>query len=349
MANYASIVNNNPGNYEDLDDNSRDILEFEIPQGLSVHASLHPNLHTEGSVTMSLPFFTTLSFSYHSKPQIPETKQNLLTSTTTPEASSEYNVGSNAIGIISEVQTLPSTIPTTPALANVRPPLYMTGLPPLPSCLPHSYFLSATIDAGKTLQADYIHRFSKNLEWRWYGVTRVTDIKDSEATCNLKYETEQTTGQIKFTTDNRLVGINILRSLGKQWSVGAEAFYTQTQGSGGFSIGSRYRNNHPTHPLFWTNTFNTVGDLSSALTSTLLPESLTLSAKCGVNVNNYKSDFSVGGEYKVKNFPMALKARYDVKGEIGIMASFATAYGGLHMGVTQTPKRERTFGIYFEI
>jgi len=307
----------NPGAYEEIDDASRDHIDYDIPQGFSVHGTLHPTPPFETGITVSTPPFAAIAFSYHSKPElltnVPVEKQQ--------------------------------TITPYPQLPN------LSGLPTLPQCLPKQYYLSATFDAERTLQADYVHRYNKNLEWRLYGVTLVTNVKESEATLNLKYTTEKNTTQLKLSSDNKLVGANYLHKLPRNWVAGGEFLYALSESSFAFSVGARYRTPNPTAPTTWAMTANSMGELAGSCTTNIIPNSFSVSTRYGINVNNYQSDFALGASYSFgKSLPMSVKARVDARGDVGLMASFFTRYGRLYVGATHNnSKKEMSMGAHFEI
>jgi len=240
-------------------------------------------------------------------------------------------------------------LPTRDNSSEVRKPKNMSGLPTLPGVFsPHMYFVSATVDAAKMVQADYVHQLLPCLRWKWYASSTITDIKDAIISTSVVYEGDNRSVQVKAQSHNMLVGVNVLQAVSAHWALGSEAFYSRTEASGSASVGTRYQNKHAVYPTYWTNTLNIFGEATTTVTSTVVPNTLTLAARLAFNFNNYASGFAVGAEYKVKQWPVLLKAKYDTKGDGALMASFPIKNGGLHFGLSRK-ESQIAFGMHYEM
>jgi len=260
-----------PGMYEEFEDRANDILAFELVEGLGVKVKTNVYPRVGLQASLSFPVAPALGLSYCSSPQ----------------AQLRFK------------RDLSETVSS------------ITDPPPLPSYIPEkSYYVSGLLDPLRTLHFDYMHRFTKHLTWKLYGVTTLFEKQNTDACLKIQYDTPSYNVQAKAATDNQYFGLSGLWRF-YLWSIGGEFFFSNTQRNAGLSAGFQYFNKISPYRTQWTNTVNTMGDLTTTFTSAIIPSTLTASARYSFNTNSHESELSAGLAYTPPNIPILVRARLD--------------------------------------
>lgn len=282
------------GLYEEIEDNSTEILGFDELDGFGMQVRTQMAPQVGANLNITFPLAAGVAISYASVPL-------------------------NRINIKKD---------TAEALSNPSPPLLPFYIPV------KSYYISAMLDPSQSLNLDYLHRYSSKLMWKVYGVTSLFEKDSTDLCAKLQFDKPKYNLSVKAATDNQYFGGSFLRKLNPQWYLGGELFFSNTQKSGGFSTGVQYLDKLSPYRPQWTLTANTMGDLTTTFTSHVVPSILSSSARFNFNTNSHESEFGVGMAYTPRDLPLSLKARWDNGNRWGVMATLRMAVGKLNLMAT---------------
>ncbi|KAI8819433.1 uncharacterized protein EV422DRAFT_568858 [Fimicolochytrium jonesii] len=321
--------------YTSLTLDSRCILDFPVPRGLSVTLGKCISPELKASYTVGIPNIRSAGFLFTSLPVAGEVgalwgdnegdgEGGLLGM----DRERERERGTTEVKVVSTVNREEggNELPANAAAVALDLDARDISTHDKAETETKKYLLYGRIFEDLRLEAMYIRSLSQRTHFVASGVNswRRAPNGASSISAQLLHAGESYNAGLSWTSDDQVLGVSGLFRFGNTgWAAGSEVCYTAKEKSGGLSFGARYKSlapsrqpplstsPYPPHAVRSALTFLAnpiMGHFSTSYTTTVR-SGLTMSTRYDINVYSYEADLAVGLEYLRKDRSQMVKAR----------------------------------------
>ncbi|KAI9100494.1 hypothetical protein DFS34DRAFT_648412 [Phlyctochytrium arcticum] len=305
---YRSLDWKEDYQYSSLVMECRRLLDFSVPQGVSITLGKTVSPELKSAYTLGIPNIRSVGFLFTSMPldlppmHLRDENGLVPLAPVAPQGPTDIKLLGGA-SALADMEGL-STNSITPAAVAARKK--------------QSYLLYGRLFEDLRLEALYSRAISDKTILVASGVNswqRRPQNPDTSINAQLLHATPTFSSELSYTTDDHVFGLSgLYRFGGTNWSAGSELYYTAKEKSGGLSLGARYRSpsrpDGPSQPVtvltFLSNPM--MGHISATYTTTVR-RNLTMATRYHFNLYSYEADLALGVEYAPADKEQLVKAR----------------------------------------
>jgi len=319
---FASPFPDNPGEFQNLDQYSKEVADFEIAPGVGFRWTSPISSFFQRSLTLMLlpplPFF---GFMYSSTPlpllpfQLDEEALAELTESMMKEVLEQHESKEQ------EEEKDKSW-----------------------------YFLSGEARFDGSVQGMHLQKFNKH--WSLHSVACSGLPDQSLLISSLQYDSDNFTSKLSYASINNIVVCSHHHNITRHFTLGGELGYNLAEKQPNLSVGCRYstkNSNNRYEESQWTTSLSMLGHLTTTFT-TPISSTVLMSTRYEINTNDLKADFGVGVMLlPSQTYPFRARARFDTNKGIAFHVDSALPYfGGISLGFLYGTTTGPSFGLFVE-